>query len=97
MPRTKNATYGEIADAVLPTVVFTVDTLRTLSHNVDAYVRLAPRDHRSFLQEQMEQVWPTVIDWTNRPRTEEFRQQWVVSHPMQRRRAQKDWVLTPRG
>ncbi|KZV61150.1 hypothetical protein PENSPDRAFT_671199 [Peniophora sp. CONT] len=64
MHRQKPLTYGEIADTVLPAVVFTVDTLNILSQSVDTYVQLAPRDRRLFLQEQMEKIWPEPIDWT---------------------------------
>ncbi|VDB91413.1 unnamed protein product [Peniophora sp. CBMAI 1063] len=78
MPPTKGATYGEIADTLLPSAVFTVDVLKTLSASVDSYVQLGSRDRRPFLQEQMEQVWPAAIDWTNRPRTHEFKAQWLA-------------------
>lgn len=79
MTRKKAVTYGEIADTVLPSVVLTVDTLNALSGCVDSYVKLAPRDRPAFLQEQMEEIWPTAIDWASRPRTDEFKSQWSVS------------------
>ncbi|VDB94417.1 unnamed protein product [Peniophora sp. CBMAI 1063] len=78
MRPSRKITYGEIADTILPSAIFTVDVLTTLSASVDSYVKLAPRDRRSFLQEQMERVWPAPIDWANRPRTDEFKAQWLV-------------------
>ncbi|VDB84680.1 unnamed protein product [Peniophora sp. CBMAI 1063] len=72
----KAPTYGDIADAVLPSVVFTVDTLNKLAQDVDTYVRLAPSDRPAFFREQMGSIWPESLDWSHRPQTPEFKNQW---------------------
>ena len=79
MGQQKAPTYGQIANTVLPSMVFTVDALSTLAQNVDTYVQLAPRDRRTFFEEMMQNVWPDAIDWACRPQTIEFRSQWSVS------------------
>ncbi|KZV68683.1 hypothetical protein PENSPDRAFT_687030 [Peniophora sp. CONT] len=76
MGRPKALTYGDIAETVLPSVIFTIDTLNVLAQAVDSYVQLAPRDRRLFFQEQMANIWPQPIDWGSPPKTEDFKAQW---------------------
>ena len=71
--------YGDIADTVLPTAVFTLDTLTVLSQSIDKYVALPSQDRLEFFQETMQSLWPAPIDWAHRPQSEEFKCQWAVS------------------
>lgn len=75
----KTRTYGDIADTVLPSLVFTLDTLKALEKSVDTYVGLAPGDRRTFFRNQMDDIWTDPIDWSCLPRTPEFKTQWSVS------------------
>ncbi|VDB90253.1 unnamed protein product [Peniophora sp. CBMAI 1063] len=75
----KPRTYGDIADTVLPSLVFTLDTLKALEKSVDTYVRLAPGDRRTFFRNQMDDIWTEPIDWACMPRSPEFKTQWSVS------------------
>ncbi|VDC02770.1 unnamed protein product [Peniophora sp. CBMAI 1063] len=72
----KALSYGEIADTVLPSAVFTVDNLSVLAKDIDTYVQLPPHDRPAFMRDKMDSIWSEAIDWSCRPQTPEFKNQW---------------------
>ena len=78
MPRLPQS-YGEIADAILPSIVLSVRVRDILKEAVGDFVVLEAREQQAFFREQMSNVWPNPIDWKSKPRDPEFIEQWSVS------------------
>lgn len=91
MPR-RPQSYGEIADAILPSIVLSVDARDTLKGAVEDFVVLEARQHQAFFREQMGRIWPAPIDWKARPRDKAFGDQWSVSQ-RQRQSLLLHWQL----
>ncbi|VDB96118.1 unnamed protein product [Peniophora sp. CBMAI 1063] len=68
--------YGEIADAILPSIVLSVRVRDLLSAAVGDFVALEPREHQAFFKEQMGRVWDSPIDWKAKPQGTQFADQW---------------------
>lgn len=81
MPR-QSLSYGQIADAILPSIVLSVRDRDALKGAVEDFVSLDSREHQAFFREQMGRIWSTSIDWKARPQEKSFLEQWSVRAPV---------------
>lgn len=77
MPR-RPLSYGEIADAILPSIVLSVRVRDMLNEVVGDFVALDAQEHQAFFREQMGRIWSVPINWKERPRDRQFDDQWSV-------------------